>query len=236
MRIALLALILSLSASAVTILGTSNIYGSGYGDTPAPDGGGGGTAPIGIALPAGTAFLQFTAVTGVVSCCSSLVTTGNGPDGGLFASGTTDITSNRALSGIRNDNATMFLVGVFLGPASPGAGPAPSALNFSDAALGRAFASLSPLLGQVFFIGDGKTGTGSGALQSFVAPAGATRVFLGFADAFEFGSLTNPPGFYGDNLGTLEATVVFLTPEPGTFLLSGAALAAWFLRRRIGTA
>ncbi len=36
----------------------------------------------------------------------------------------------------------------------------------------------------MFFIGDGRTGTGAGAAQSFVVPAGATRLFLGVSDGF----------------------------------------------------
>ncbi len=41
---------------------------------------------------------------------------------------------------------------------------------------------LSPFLKQVFFIGDGLTGNGTGAAQQFIVPAGATRLFLGPAD------------------------------------------------------
>jgi hypothetical protein len=41
---------------------------------------------------------------------------------------------------------------------------------------------LSSLLRQVFFIGDGLSGSGTGAVQRFVAPAGATRLFLADLD------------------------------------------------------
>lgn len=71
------------------------------------------------------------------------------------------------------------LVGVFVGAAVP-IGTAPTGLVMLAP---NAFATLSPLLQQTFFIGDGLTGTGSGAVQQFVVPAGATRLFLGSSDA-----------------------------------------------------
>ena len=42
--------------------------------------------------------------------------------------------------------------------------------------------TLSPGLRQAFFIGDGRTGTGSGSVQQFVVPAGATRLLLASSD------------------------------------------------------
>ena len=232
----LIGLVLAAPAGAVTIIGTSNIFGSGYGDTPFPGGGGGGTLPLELMLPGGAMVVRFPSVTGTVTCCSDLMAMGNGPDGGLFASGTTDILPHRAIAGILHGGATMFLVGVFLGPVAPGPGPAPPRLDFSGGALSTSFLALMPGLNQPFFIGDGLTGTGSGSLQTFVIPVGATRLFLGFADAFEFGSPSSPPGFYGDNAGMLEATVEFASiPEPGTLLLSamGLALAAFRVKRRV---
>jgi len=71
------------------------------------------------------------------------------------------------------------LVGVFLSNAVPSSG-APAALDFSSGGFGTDFATLSPLLGQVFYIGDGKTS--GGIFQTFTAPAGATRLFLGIPD------------------------------------------------------
>ncbi len=56
----------------------------------------------------------------------------------------------------------------------------------------------------MFFVGDGLTGTGSGATQVFHVPAGATRVFFGFADAYQFGNPISPPGYYDDNVGELD--------------------------------
>ena len=84
------------------------------------------------------------------------------------------------------------LVGVFLDDDIPTRNP-PNALNFG--ASGIEFPTLSPKLGQVFYIGDGFTSDGTA--QSFVAPTGATRVYLGIIDGEENGR----PGFYTNNQG-----------------------------------
>ncbi|HME68245.1 MAG TPA: hypothetical protein VKM54_00015 [Myxococcota bacterium] len=86
------------------------------------------------------------------------------------------------------------------------------------------FSSLSPLLKQPFFIGDGLTGNGSGSVQQFIVPAGATRLFLASGDAF---------GWY-NNTGSFTLDVVAV-PEPASLSLTalrGAALIAlaWWRR------
>lgn len=96
------------------------------------------------------------------------------------------------------------LVGVFLDNTNPQGQTPPPELDFSAAGLGTAFQSLSPGLRQVFFIGDGLTGTGSGRRQTFTAPAGATRLFLGIADSFNF---WGPPGAYDDNKGAFYVEI-----------------------------
>ena len=58
------------------------------------------------------------------------------------------------------------------------------------------------MVGQTFFIGDGMTP--SGLQQRFIVPPNATRLYLGFADAFSF---QGPPGAYGDNTGGLSVTL-----------------------------
>ena len=89
------------------------------------------------------------------------------------------------------------LLGVFLGPGLPTSNPAPGLLNFRDhgvarfgTQVGTHFATLSPELQQIFFIGDGLTETGSGSVQTFVAPAGATRLYLGVADGYGWANNT----------------------------------------------
>lgn len=124
------------------------------------------------------------------------------------------------------------LVGVFLSNAVPSSGP-PPALDFSSGGLGTDFLSLSPLLGQVFYIGDGKTS--GGIFQTFEAPVGATRLFLGIPDGFGF---TGAPGAYDDNDGSYRIRIgvnqVPSIPEPETYamMLAGVALLRFATRRR----
>jgi hypothetical protein len=86
------------------------------------------------------------------------------------------------------------LLGVFL-PETTNAGTAPTALDFST--LGsRDFATLSPELFQIFFIGDGLRND-LASVQEFIAPSGATRLFLGSCDGY---------GWY-DNSGSCQFTL-----------------------------
>jgi Flp pilus assembly protein TadG len=75
------------------------------------------------------------------------------------------------------------LVGVFLGPGRPDFSAPPATLDFSTAA-SRDFTTLSPQLKQPFFIGDGRNSRGD--IQRFIVPSGATRLFLGIMDAYEW--------------------------------------------------
>jgi hypothetical protein len=99
------------------------------------------------------------------------------------------------ISGFVDNNRIATLVGVFLDDAEP-TNPAPASLDFSDGGvIGHGFSSLAPQLGQIFFIGDGLTGTGFGSQQVFIVPPTATRLYLGIPD--------NP---YTDNSGAFVAT------------------------------
>jgi hypothetical protein len=68
------------------------------------------------------------------------------------------------------------LAGVFLGPGLPTANPAPLPIDFGSSGVGTNFLSLSPMVQQAFFIGDGLTGNGTGEVQTFIVPAGARQV------------------------------------------------------------
>ena len=73
--------------------------------------------------------------------------------------------------------------------------------DFSAGGIGIDFASIAPALRQVFYIGDGVTG---GSFQEFIAPAGATRLFLAIPDGFGF---VGVPGAYDDNDGAYRVTI-----------------------------
>jgi uncharacterized repeat protein (TIGR01451 family) len=85
-----------------------------------------------------------------------------------------------------------YLVGVFLDDTEP-ADPPPPSLDFTRS---YDFSNLSPLLRQVFFIGDGRDA--SGEQQRFHVPAGATRLFLGQVDG---------QGEFFDNTGGFRASL-----------------------------
>jgi hypothetical protein len=182
----------------VSVPGTSNPYLSGM-----PNGStccGGDTAPAqspvlvpGLTLTPGST-LVFT-VTGSVD--NSGFTPTLTPDGGS----TISTSANNGISGATWPiNA---LVGVFLDASQPSLSAAPADANFST----TSFTTFSPLLKQAFFIGDGRTGTGSGAVQTFVVPTGATRLFLGTSDGFG----------WANNTGSFSVTVgagAGATPTP----------------------
>ncbi|MFM9958051.1 MAG: PEP-CTERM sorting domain-containing protein [Phycisphaerales bacterium] len=113
------------------------------------------------------------------------------------------------------------LVGVFLGDTRPDFSSAPGRLDFSPSGLGTDFLTLSPALKQPFFIGDGFTP--AGVRQRFIAPAGATRLYLGTMDR----------AGWSNNTGAFH---VLMTPTPGPVLLGAVAGVAWIARRRRGNA
>ena len=150
--------------------------------------------------------LTFSSVIGTVS--SGANTTG--PDG-AHGGPSTDMNSINGISGIKDGSSGFFLIGVFESNLEP-MNPAPGRLDFSSGGLTESFLTLSPALNQTFFVGDGLTGTGSGLVQQFRIPDGATRFFLGFADGNSMGinsdlyNYHGVPGYYGDNTGSLTAT------------------------------
>jgi hypothetical protein len=210
----------------VTVPGNANIFGAGHSSPPAPGGGGTGVLPpeYDFGFTAGTSlYLTFSSITGTVIINAGSGDNVNDADG--FGSASPDSSANSVdgLSGIIGPHAG-FLVGVFEIDTEP-LNPAPTLLNFTS--LGTSFTSLAPALNQVFFIGDGLTGDGTGTTQQFQIPTGATRLFLGLADAPGY---HGDPGGYDDNVGQFNASFA-IVPEPSVLGLVaiGTTLAA--LRR-----
>jgi len=151
-----------------------------------------------------------------------------GPGGNSLAG--SDLLPLDGISGYKGPEGP--LTGVFLDGSIPDTGPPPPTLDFTPSGLGTAFSTLSPLLRQVFYIGDGVTGP---TFKTFIAPAGATRLFLGIPDGFGF---DGHPGAYDDNDGAYRVRVGVNRmpdiPEPGplALLVGAAAGMAAFARRR----
>lgn len=123
------------------------------------------------------------------------------PDG--YPGTASNLNGIRGISGYRGPNGAV--VGVFLDDSNPKDAISPSTINFAASDVGISFLNLNPGLRQVFFIGDGLTGLGSGSRQTFIAPERTTRLFLGLADGFGF---IGNPGWYEDNDGILNVTVL----------------------------
>ncbi len=152
-----------------------------------------------------------------------------GPGGNT--AGTSNLTGLGGISGYQGPQGP--LVGVFLDNAIPSnSALRPPTVNFLLPGATN-FDTFFPLLRQVFYIGDGLTS--GGVLQEFVAPAGATRLFFGIPDGFNFGGA---PGAYDDNDGFYRISVginaIPVIPEPQTYalLLAGLGLLGFAMRRR----
>jgi hypothetical protein len=157
---------------------------------PGPGGGGGGEVPPAQTLPQGASVVTFPKVTGEVS--PRLVNGAgdyHGPQGD--PNGETDIDSYGGISGVVDRRHGMFLVGVFLTDDPPST-TAPERLDFTTH---EHFHALAPEVAQTFFIGPGGG-------RAFQVPSGATRLFLGFADAFSGTTYyQGHPGYYDNNGG-----------------------------------
>jgi hypothetical protein len=189
----------SCPAGLTMVSAQANIFGAGSDFAPGPGGGGGGAVPPSVELPEGASVVTFPTVTGKLTArMGSLGYKGPGGDG----KGETDITSYGGISGIIDRRHGMFLVGVFL-TNDPPSNLAPTRLDFSKR---EGFRTLAPVIGQTFFIGDGRD-------RSFNVPSGATRLFLGFADAYSSGesalqgNYQGRPGYYDNNGGQLCVAV-----------------------------
>ena len=198
----------STDVSNLLIDAKSDIFSSGR--STASDAAG-GLLPVEVQLPPGTGrWITFTDVIGVTQAGPGWLQVG--PDGGGFAEGT-NIFSSDGISGIYAPRH-LFLAGVFLSTEEPLIENTPERLDLISGSTGIDFVSLAPEIHQSFFIGDGRSS--NNLIQSFEVPDDATRLFLGFIDSYEFGWPDgSQPGFYGDNTGSLDASLrVFVSGPP----------------------
>lgn len=205
------------AGAILTVPGTSNLWLAGMPDgSVAGDGqdSAPGQSPVLVPVSvAGGDVFSFEATGSVLNGDGPLTL---GPDGDLFQ-------FFGRVPGAENGIADMYgplnsLIGVFLDDSQPDGSATPAGLDFSSKGLGVNFASLSPLLKQPFFIGDGQTNE-TRAVQQFTAPAGATRLYLGTMDGF---------GWF-NNIGEFSVRIV---PAPGSMVLCGLVGMAVSKRRR----
>lgn len=198
-------------AATFTVPGTANPWLAGM-----PDGTRGqyysadtapGQSPLqvtGVPIRGGDAYTFFAS--GLVDQTGISSPRGYGPDGGnryLYHYGVENGMSNIAAH-------ANTLLGVFLSDDRPDLTGAPAKLVYRDLE-SRNYAELSPLLKQVFRIGNGYSET-LGQFQRVVAPEEATRLFLGVMDDMN----------WHNNWGAFTVEVNNLTAQPRPVPVPGA--------------
>ncbi len=171
-----------------------------------------GVAPFPYSFPARPGqVLKFLSIIGTWTC--------NDPENPPYgADGTSDpqgscypranIIPTGTFSGYDNTDYQGAMVGMFLEDTLPASSPPALRFYVKDASQGGIqtdFKILSPLIGQVFFIGDGLTGTASGDRQIFAVPPTATHLYLGYVDTPDTHGFS-PPAAYTDNGGGMSVT------------------------------
>jgi hypothetical protein len=224
---ALFALALCAKADSYVVPGTSDPYLAGmpngstasYGDTAPAE------SPVlatGLNVTGGAIFTW--SATGAVGYEPGDLGPNPNGESGYVISHLLGTFPNNPENGISDmEGPTDSLLGVFLGPGQPNLSPAPAGLNFSTLA-SQQYTSLSPQIDQLFFMGANGTG------QTIVAPAGATRLFLGTLDGF---------GWYND-VGQIDVSIQAVNGVPDSceygWLTLPALLIAAAVRRRNGQA
>lgn len=180
-------------AGSVDVDSNMSVYGADQTNTWVQNNIGGATAPASLSV-AGDTSLTFSVSGGPITLNSG----GNWNDAdGVGSAGTSYTDGINGLSSVGLPNAGA-LVAVFVDTNTYSTGDtAPTALDYrSGGNASTTDSSYSPVLDQVFFLGDGLTGDGTGSTQTFYVPTGATSLYIGIADA---GGYYGYPGSYGDN-------------------------------------
>jgi hypothetical protein len=196
----------------------TDIYQSGgYNDNA----GQGAILPLAYVFPAGPGqVLTFLSVTGEWTCnvSTNLPYTADGttnPMGSCYPRA--NISPIGPFSGYDNTDYQGAMVGMFLECGLPTTVAPTLRFYVNDGSQGGIktdFEVLQPEIGQVFFVGDGLTGTGTGNHQMFLVPPTATHLYLGYVDSCSssgFGS----PGCYFDNGGAITAVFSITQQQNG---------------------
>ncbi|HMW47430.1 MAG TPA: hypothetical protein PK011_10105 [Marinagarivorans sp.] len=199
-----------LHALTLTVPGTANPWLAGMPDgATASQDSAPAQAPIMIDLSqlgAGN-FLTFTAL-GATDNGGGLTFGPDGDDSGWVIEH-----AYGAENGIASSSLPFLsLTGVFLDDSQPDASATPTPLDYNS--LTTSFTSFAAQLKQPFFIGDGLSGNGTGAIQHFLIPTHATRLYLGTAD-----------GYGWNNNGGLLMVSVSAVPTPANAWVMVAGLA-----------
>jgi hypothetical protein len=210
-------------ASALTVESTSSIYAVGGSVSGAGDG-----ATLATAVPVVGGQTVSVSASGDLTCCFFLSNPSyyGGADGIRRSPYLT--TSGLPVNGLSqiSGNSFMGLMGVFGDGTDPRGNSSPSGLTFNaDSPSSRA-----PLLWQVFYVGDGHEGyeNSNGGLLTFMAPEGATVLYLGFSDQ----DVSGPPCCYPDNRGHLNVEVSAVPAPAACWMLLSGLPAFRIMRRR----
>jgi hypothetical protein len=220
MRISIVAMLVQLCLASAGVINAQNavvtlsvnsltdIYKAGGFDD-----GTGASPPLAYVFRAGSGqVLEFFSVVGEWTCNVntnqpySADGTSN-PDGGCYPRA--NINPTGPFSGYDNTDYQGAMVGMFLECGLPTTTAPTLRFYVNDGSQGGIktdFTVLQPAIGQVFFVGDGLTGTGTGTRQLFLVPPTATHLYLAYVDSCSSSGFSGP-GCYFDNAGVITVAL-----------------------------